>query len=160
MCCCGKPNTNGTPYAYSWDGKTWITREPSPPAIQDGDVLIYDEPGRCGGIDAHSHHFRLVKRGWQYLVLVRHGAGEESVVLGSPAHLMVPSLAMMDSDARYWLLHSLYSVQKDAKMLAECDTAHLWRQAAAEGRIKTRKQRGQNRVNVWIEPAAQISVSE
>jgi hypothetical protein len=67
---------------------------------------------------------------------------------------------MMDSDARYWLLHSLYSVQKDAKMLAECDTAHLWRQAAAEGRIKTRKQRGQNRVKVWIEPAAQISVSE
>ena len=60
MCCCAKPNVNGEP-GYSWDGKSISTRPVDPPMLEDGDVLLFDEPGRCGGMDSHCHHYRLVK---------------------------------------------------------------------------------------------------
>ena len=107
MCCCGKPNVNGTPGAYSWDGMTWSTRQPSPPDMRDGDVLLYDEPGRCGGLDCHAYHFRLVKAGAYHDVLVRHGGGDERFSLCGTGRLMVPSLEALDSNGRYWLLHTL-----------------------------------------------------
>ena len=89
MCCCGKPTINGQINAYSWDGKAFMTYEPNPPALEEGDTLLWDEPGRCGGIDAHSHHFRLVKRQWGGLsLLVRHGGGDARLSLQSAAQLL------------------------------------------------------------------------
>ena len=154
MCMCGKPNVNGTPGAYSWDGKVWSTRQPSPPDLAEGETLVYDEPGRCGGIDAHSHHFRLVKdRSSGFTILVLHGGGIDRVSLRR-ASTVLKSMESMDSDARYWLLHTLYSVHSDATQNATNRSNWDWQHAAAEGRIKTRKRRGANLVRVWIEPKA------
>lgn len=156
MCCCGKPNINGTPNAYSWDGKNWSTRQPSPPDLQDNDNLLYDEPGRCGGLDCHSHHFRLVKGPVYHDILVRHGGGDERFSLSPTGSLLIPSFAALDSNGRYWLMHALYSTRDSACRAAKDKTSQEWRQAAAEKRIKTRKIRGQGRVKVWIEPAVSV----
>lgn len=154
MCRCTAPNVNGTPNAYSWDGNTHTTREPNPPALHDGDVLIYDEPGRCGGLDCHSHHFRLVRNGPYHVVRVRHGAGEEFVNLPCVADRLVYSLVDLDSNARFRLLHTLYSLHEKATSDAAARTHAHWKRAAAEKRIRTRKQRGTNAVKVWIEESA------
>ena len=153
MCCCLKPNVNGTPGAYSWDGKTFLTREPNPPPLGEADTLLWDEPGRCGGIDCHSHHFRLVSRGaYSLTLLVRHGGGDERVPLPGMVRHILPMLDGLSSDQRFWLLHSLYSTYTDAKSLGTLSTASMWRQAAAEKRIKTRKKPRTGMVRVWIEP--------
>lgn len=157
MCCCGKPTINGEPNAYSWDGKSYSTRQPSPPSLRDGDELLHDEPGRCGGLDCHSHHFRLVKCYGSYDVLVRHGGGDERFSIGVVGRLLVPSLATMDSNGRYWLMHSLYSTREATQRATGEKVAAYWRTAAAEKRIKTRKLRGKGQVKVWIEPAAQVA---
>lgn len=152
MCCCGSPNVNGTPNGYSWDGKTRITRQPAPPALRDGDELLHDEAGRCGGLDCHSHHFRLVKSHGSYDVLVRHGGGDERLSLGCVGRLLVPSFDALDSNGRFWLMHTLYSAREDAQRVTAEKVAHEWRTAAVEKRIKTRKLRGRGAVRVWIEP--------
>lgn len=156
MCMCDKPNVNGTPNAYSWDGKNRSTYQPFPPVLLDRDELLYDEPGRCGGLDCHAHHFRLVKTSYTYDVLVRHGGGQERFSIGVVGRLLVPSLASLDSNGRYWLLHTLYSVREDTRRAAEDMVSFRWRTAAAEKRIKTRKIRGQGKVKVWIEPIPQV----
>lgn len=159
MCCCNEPNVNGTPNAYSWDGKSRSTRQPSPPDLREGDELLYDEPGRCGGLDCHSHHFRLVKNSYGCTVLVRHGGGDECVAMGTVGKLLAPSFAALDSNGRYWLMHALYSAHSHAQLIAESATAQRWRQAAAEKRIRTRKQRGRGMVKVWIEPTKQAEAA-
>jgi len=154
MCCCGKPNINGQP-GYSWDGRSFGTRPVNPPALAERDELICDEPGRCGGIDSHSHHFRLVKGQYGLALLVRHGGGDERIGLGVIARLLLPTIEGLDSNARYWLLHSLYSAHREAKEHATQVCNATWRTAAAEKRIKTRKvSRGSwaHGVKVWIEP--------
>lgn len=159
MCMCGEPTINGEP-GYSWDGNVTSTRQPCPPPLNDDDTLIYDEPGRCGGIDAHSHHFCLVNGRYGPAILVRHGGGDERIGLGVTAKQFIPSLAAMDSNARYWWMHSLYSQDRDASDRARQIERGLWRQAAAEKRIKTRKVRmgaNYNNVKVWIEPAVQVT---
>jgi hypothetical protein len=159
MCCCSKPNVNGTPNGYSWDGKSHTTRAPAPPALRDGDEVLYDEPGRCGGLDCHAHHFQLVKTYGGHDVLVRHGGGDVRFSLGVVGRLLVPSFASLDSNGRYWLMHTLYSTREDAVRSAEDVVASRWRVAAANKRIKTRKVRGTGRVKVWIEPAASLEVA-
>jgi hypothetical protein len=151
MCMCGKPTRNGEP-GYSWNGEPPHIRPVQPPDLKDGDELLYDEPGRCGGLDSHSHHLRVVKGRFHYALLVRHGGGDERIDLGS-TRMAFDALAALDSDARYWLLLRLYHVQSDAARHARDASDAQWRQAAAEKRIKTRKQRGRGSVKVWIEPA-------
>lgn len=147
MCCCGQPNVNGTSGAYSWDGHSFSTRPVNPPDLGETDKLLYDEPGRCGGIDSHSHHFRLVRSGSYRCLLVRHGGGDERMALGCASGQI--NLDALDSDGRYWLFHTLYAARRDAAEWArETTTAH-WRKAAAEKRIRTRKVRAG--VKVWIE---------
>jgi hypothetical protein len=51
------------------------------------------------------------------------------------------------------MLHSLYSAYRDGAKKAQAEESATWRKAAAEGRLKVRKQRGQNIVCVSIEPA-------
>lgn len=58
MCCCGCPVVNGEP-GYKWNPKDTPTVRPvDPPLLNDDDQLLRDEPGRCGGLDSHSHHYR------------------------------------------------------------------------------------------------------
>lgn len=152
MCCCNKPNVNGTVGAYSWDGKSYSTRQPSPPELLEGEELLCDEPGRCGGLDCHSHHFRLVRSHHDYLVVVRHGGGDERVSLGTLGRLLCPSFNMLDSNGRYWLMHTIYSTHGDAHRASAERTAYIWQKAVVEKRIRTNKARGSDRVKVWIEP--------
>jgi len=150
MCCCGKPIINGED-GYSWDGKSFSVRKPFYPELEEGDTLVKDLPGRCGGIDSHSFDFRLVRvpiYGLQ--LLVHHGGGSERINL----HAYKPSgsiiEALSDSDC-YWLMQTLYHVQSDAARDAQSKEAHRWQKAAACKRIKTRKQRGGDSIRVWIE---------
>lgn len=149
MCCCGKPVINGET-GYKWQPNDAPSiRLVNPPELQDGDQLLLDLPGRCGGLDSHSHHYRVVKRiGW--LLLVRHGGGDEAVRLSGPLERALKTVSETDL---YWLLNAIYHAYSDGKHEARSTTAETWRKAAAEKRIKTRKQRGSNGVKVWIEHA-------
>ena len=161
MCMCGKPTINGEP-GYSWDGKTFTIRQPDPPEMMEGDILLMDEPGRCGGLDCHSHHFRLVQTRYRRALLVRHGGGDERILLGSTADLFLkslPSLGSLGSNARFWLLHTLYSTHREAEESAKANEAARWRKAAAEKRIKVQKVRNQNMARVSIEPPRQVAVT-
>jgi hypothetical protein len=153
MCCCGKPTVNGQP-GHSWDGKTFSTRPVAPPSLGEHETLIFDEPGRCGGIDAHSHHFRLVKGlGGNLYLLVRHGGGDERIAMGITLRLALGALTAADTNDRYWFLHSLYSVHRNATREASGASEARWRQAAADKRIRTRKLPARGVVKVWIEEA-------
>jgi hypothetical protein len=148
---CGKPTLNGEP-GYSWDGKGYSTRSVNPPDLKDGDQLLYDEPGRCGGLDSHSHHIRLVKNRSDYVIRVRHGGGDEAVALSCAMRLAIDGLAALDSNARYWLLLSILSAVRDSQHTAEDKTADKYRKAFVDGRLKKRRLPRSGVVKVWIEP--------
>lgn len=150
MCCCGKPNVNGTPNAYSWDGKTFSTRAPNPPALAEHDVLLTDDPGRCGGLDCHCHHFRVVRQHGSFYLLVRHGGGDERISLSMRPG--VKEILDMEPNARFWALQLLYQVQYEAAKKARDNERHVWQAAALQKRIKTSRRGRQHKV--WIEDAA------
>lgn len=145
MCYCEQPNVNGT---------TNSTYHVNPPSLSDGDVLMYDQPGRCGGIDSHSHHFRVVRSYSTLHLLVRHGGGDERIRLHFYGADFLAAVAAMDSNTRYWMLLEIYNAHKDASREGRASEAERWSSAAAEGRIKTRKLPKQGRVKVWIEDSA------
>lgn len=157
MCCCGKPSVNGESNAYSWDGKTRSTYRPNPPELREGEVLIYDLPGRCGGVDSHSHHLRLVSlgnTGRSFTLMVRHGGGDVRLPLGFTYRVkaLLAALEPLDDNGRYWVLLALLNIAEDAAQVARDANEATWRQAAADKRIKTRKMPGKNKVKVWVEP--------
>jgi len=152
MCCCDHPNINGH-FGYSWDGKSTGVYPVHPPDLKEGDMLLHDEPGRCGGLDSHSYHYRVVMARFGGLYLyVRHGAGQEYIRLSTEKTLR-DRLAAMDSDTRYWILGAIYHASCDADTNSRNTTNGIWQQAAAEKRIKTKKQRGSASVRVWIAAA-------
>lgn len=148
MCCCGKGIINGEE-GYSWDGKTFGVRKPFFPEMEEDDELVKDLPGRCGKIDSHSYDMRLVKSHGSLFLLIRHGGGQERLRLHAYG-LKDFILNMSDNDC-YWFMLEIYHVQKDAASEAKQAEASKWRKAAAEKRIRTKKQRNSNFVNVWIE---------
>lgn len=151
MCCCGQPTKNGEKGAYSWDGKTFSTYPVHPPALNDGDQLIYDLPGRCGGLDSHAHDLRLVRYYGRFDLLVNNGTGDHRIDLGVSFRLFADTLERMTDNERYWLLLSFYHATEDAKRATEERCNQAWRQAAADKRIKTRKLRNGN-VRVTVLP--------
>jgi hypothetical protein len=151
MCCCEKPTVNGE-LGYRWQpNDNPMVREVNPPAITADETILYDEPGRCGGVDCHSHHFRLVKDRYHYLLLVRHGGDDERISLSVVFKLF--DFSTLDSTARYWMFYTIYDAHKDAANNARSACASEWHKAAAEKRIRTRKQPNQDRVKVWVENA-------
>jgi hypothetical protein len=156
MCYCAKPNVNGEPGAYSWDGKTSCTYPPNPPDLAERDVLLFDEPGRCGGLDCHSHHFRLVKNSGPEL-LVRHGGGDERFRVSLPRGF---DFGAMDSNTRYWLFHAIYRAYADGRSAAAGETAREYNAAFAEGRLKKRKLPGRNQYRIWIDRSVRPAESE
>lgn len=158
MCCCEKPNVNGQP-GYRWQPEHSPGIRPvDPPDLDEGDMLIYDEPGRCGGLDCHCHHFRVVapRFGVGYWLYARNGGGDVRFQLRGPDKgprtdgSLAVTLASLDSNARYWLLYALYRANHDGMDKATDKVNRTWRKAAAEKRIKTRKIRGSDSVKVWI----------
>jgi hypothetical protein len=153
MCCCASPNINGQP-GYSWDGQNIGTRPIAPPALLEGDVLLYDEPGRCGGMDSHCHHYRLVKHMGSTVLLVRHGGGDERQRLSLPdSKRGFDVFAAMDSNTRYWVLNAMHHAAKNAERAAQNTEAGKWRKAFVDGRLKKRKLPARG-IKVWIEPEA------
>jgi hypothetical protein len=151
MCCCEKPTVNGE-FGYKWQPNDIpIVRTPHAPELLEDQSLLYDEPGRCGGLDSHSHHYRLVRWYSSLYLLVRHGGGDESFRLCTTTTLL-DTLTALDSNARYWVLNALYHAHSDGKKAGIDKAENYWRAAAADGRIKTRKLRGQNAVRVSVVP--------
>jgi hypothetical protein len=151
MCCCDQPTVNGE-FGYKWQpNDAPIIRRPDPPELLEGQTLLHDEPGRCGGLDSHCHHYRIVKWYSSTYLLVRHGGGDEYFRL-SMTKSLVDALTTLDSTARYWLLNAIYHAYSAGKKEGTEKANSYWRTAAAEGRIKTRKLRGQNAVKVSVEP--------
>lgn len=149
MCCCDKPTVNGEP-GYKWQPTdNPSVRPPQPPAIMDGDVLLFDEPGRCGGIDSHSHHYRVVQNCGLSL-LVRHGGGDERIRLS--LYKQQPEILLnLSSSDRYWILNAIYHAYSDGKKRGSDYATEEWQTAAIEKRIKTRKAKGYNSARAWIE---------
>lgn len=154
MCCCGKPTINGT-MGYRWQPRDTPSVHPvNPPDVPDDATILYDEPGRCGGMDCHCHHYRVVQHhsGVVYLY-VRHGGGDQKMAMTGAESTILGTLASLDSNARYWMLSMMYHLAEHAARDAHAEECERWRRAAAEKRIKTRKQRGTTAVKVWIEQA-------
>lgn len=151
MCFCDKPTVNGTAPVKTCFEYPASNYQPNPPALLDGDVLLFDEPGRCGGLDSHSHHFRLVKNSSSRYLLTRHGGGDDRIRL-FPHRDLTKFLEAMDSNTRYWMLATIHSAHHDGAHDARETEASRWKEAAAEKRIKTRKMASRGVVKVWIEP--------
>jgi len=150
-----KPTLNSeTNYGGDGTGAGWRA-----PAIREGETIVYDEEGRCspqvngkGGIDFHSHHFRVFKSGGSsYRFAVKHGGGEESFTDYNTTR-MVDIMAGMDSDSRFLTLHALFDQRGQGESMGRNENEAKWRLAAADKRIKTRKMPGRDSVKVWIEP--------
>jgi hypothetical protein len=153
MCCCEKPNVNGQ-LGYRWNNPNESAGiyPVNPPELSDGETLVRDEPGRCGGLDSHSHHYRLVSASMgRFYLLVRHGGGDDRVSLYKPE---AEALKALDSTACYWVMNAIMHANGDGRREARQTTEATWRKAAAEKRIKTRKVRNSTGVKVWIETAA------
>lgn len=160
MCRCGKPTINGQP-GYCWNGRNPGDGNPAnvypvnPPALAEGDTLIHDEPGRCGGIDSHSYHFRVVQAycgGGRYL-LVRHGGGDARIRL---RHDALKCVDAMDSTTRYWMLQAIYHLHSDAARDARDAERSRWAGAAAQKRIKLRRRNGRILVEITPPVAAPV----
>ena len=147
MCCCAKPNINGE-FGYSWNGPHVGVYPLNPPALGERDTLLFDEPGRCGGLDCHSHHFRLVKNCGTVL-LVRHGGGDERIYVSLPKGF---SFDGMDSNTRYFLFHAIYYAHHTGEQEGREATTRKYNSAFVDGRLKKRKLPARGVVKVWIEP--------
>lgn len=152
MCACGQPTINGQP-GYKWQPEHPPSVHPlNPPDLQDTDTPLFDEPGRCGGQDSHSFHYRVVRRLSTVYLLTKHGGGNAPTIRVSNDRTVLATLAAMDTNSRYWILNAIFHAACDAEMRGHAKEIERWRQAAAEKRIRTRKQPGRNAVKVWIDP--------
>lgn len=151
MCCCNTPTVNGE-FGYKWQPNDEPSiRQPHPPLLKDGDTVLYDEPGRCGGIDSHCHHFTLIKDGiGRIYLLYMHGSGDGRILLHCYKETLAKSLAALDSTGRYWVLRSLYEAHHDGASDARIIEADRWANAFVEKRIGKRKRRGV--VSVFVKP--------
>ena len=152
MCACETPTINGEP-GFKWQPNDSPSVCPiDPPTVAIDETILYDEPGRCGGIDSHCHHYRVTC--WmktRYYLRVRNGTGDHALPLRLYGKGLKETLAALDANSLYWLLNEIYSVHRDAEKQGREFERQVWSKAAAEGRLKTRKVRGQNNVKVWIE---------
>ena len=95
MCCCERPTVNGE-FGYKWQrNDSPMVYKPYAPELREGENLLFDEPGRCGGVDSHSYHYRLVTWHSSFHLLVRHSGGEESLRL-SAIKTLVEALGKLD----------------------------------------------------------------
>lgn len=151
MCMCGRAVINGE-FGYRWNEGTAIgTRPVDPPELEEGEKLLYDLPGRCGGVDSHAYHYRVVKRSGVVVLVVRHGAGDERIRLATNTGSVL--LAMGSETDIYWFMNAIFHAHSDGKMGGRASELNRWKLAAAEKRIKTRRMRGSSNVKVWIEEA-------
>lgn len=112
MCCCDTPTVNGE-VGYKWNNPSGQASvyPVNPPKLADGDTLVRDLPGRCGGQDSHSYHYCLVRSAGSLNLLVRHGGGDERIRLSGP---IGNTLATLNSTECYWILNAIFHAQSDS----------------------------------------------
>lgn len=153
MCSCDKPNVNGE-HGYKWQPSDNPAKHVVLPCVhKEGDIVLSNDPGRCGhGIDSHAFHFCIVRRGAWHFIIATHFNGSTEVNMKRWSN--VNSILAMSSDDRYWTLQAIYHAVtdsvRDATHKAVQEERQFWRQAAADNRIKKRKVRNTNRVDVWV----------
>lgn len=156
MCMCDKPNINGQK-TYKWMKSHSKSIYPlNPPETFIDDVILFDEPGRCGGTDSHAFHFIVIERMGSLLLLVKHGGGEDSIRIGSTRgnHRRGIREALenaTDSNARYWLMQTLYHTVQDERRLSTEAERSIWSKAAREDRLKIRSRQGQKYAEILPE---------
>lgn len=123
------------------------------------EVVLFDEPGRiiregtAGATDYRSHSFTVAQPEFGQLILrVEHGAGVEEIPFGYPSDLIHAAFSGMTSDQRFRFLAEIFWQFRKAREIAVERCNAEWTQAAGEGRIQTRKVRGQNAVRVRLLP--------
>jgi len=150
MCACDQPNINGY-YGYRERPAAEVKSYPvTPPELSQGDVLLIDACGRCDGVcDSHALHLRLVKNAGHYFLLARNlYATRRCQIAYLPSG--INALLQMNSDATYWILKLLLNTAAKLERDAEQKERTFWREAIAQKRVKTRKVRKENRVDVWV----------
>jgi hypothetical protein len=137
----------------NWGAEAW--RQPT---VREGDEVLFEECGRIlepdsrDGVDCRSHSFKIVKSEYgDYLLYVSHGGGEERIKIDY-CRRIVPIFGALDSDQRYWLMHSMLSLAHDQANEARDRTSALYRKAFVEGRLKKRKMPGRDCWKVSINP--------
>lgn len=125
--------------------RNWGAEPGRRPTIGALDRLVVSEHGRIvGRTDYRSHWLCIVKQEYGgYVLLVKHGGGEERIGLGF-AYRMDPVLRgmeAMDSDTRYLTMYALYEMHRDAVSATDAK----WRAAIAENRVERRRVRGGTR---------------
>lgn len=146
VCCCGQPIINGQ-FGYRWKpSDTPSIRRPYPPDT-GASAVLYDEPGRCGGLDAHCHHYRVTQDHGSTYLHVQHGGGHETVRLSATPNFLA-ILEGMDSTARYWTLHAIYHAYADGLRRGHSESTEQYKTAFLEGRLKKRKRNHCYRVEV------------
>lgn len=144
----------------NYGAEAW--RQPDP---AEGDTVLVSEHGRIlpalinpgpgRGVDCRSHSFKLVRGQYGgFYLLVRHGGGDERFKVDYSNRLAAVFEAL-DSDARYYLLHTLLKVHHTAERAAQQQTATKYAQAFAEGRLRKRRKQGRAWVEIVPPPAAQ-----
>lgn len=154
MCSCNQPNVNGQP-GYSWDGTTISTHPICTPELGEHDVVLFDEPGRCGGIDSHCHHHTLVKCFGSVWLLTCNGTGTHRTKLKAWTKELEALLTTADSNTRYWLLNSFYHTSSDLARESAQKTRDEWAAAFVQKRIV--KQKRNHRYSVWIEQPTPVT---
>lgn len=134
------------------------TREFCAPAIPAGEIVLFSEPGRVldnkaeGGhtdVCYQAFHYAVTKAEYgRYVLRSRSGLGDRALPLDKQT---VEGLALLDSDHRFFMLYALRrAYDEGVKHGTRCATLEH-QQAFVDGRLKKRKNRGQDSVKVWIE---------
>lgn len=136
------------------------------PTVNDGETVIFAEPGRVWDLKAdggsydvcyRSHDFIVVNVGHnRYRARVSHGGGEETWTIHDS---LVVAMHAMSSDQRYFTLYALLDAIHDAQKATRAKIEGQYRSAFVNGRLRKRKQRGANSYKVWIEPAPREAIA-
>lgn len=126
------------------------------PTLGEHETLIYNAPGPIikgtnHDVTYQSFNLSLVQYYSTYLLLIRHGSGQERIELGTTSRFLKDILPKLSEVEAFSVLFTVYKAYRKGKDVAASETATQYREAFASGRLKKRKIRGQDRCKIWIE---------
>ena len=80
--------------------------------------------------------------------------GEEKISIIHVKERVIKNILNMEPDTRFLALFAFYDIAKSEFQKGFNKAEVTYQRAAAGGRLKTRKIRGENRVKVWVEDPA------
>lgn len=117
--------------------------------------LANDGPGVTYGSHALYLMTREEREPRAFYIGIHNGSGRQ--VWRIPACFeylaeTIEELTRLRERALYSLLYGIVKALNSTRRAAESDTAHEWRVAAVDKRVKVRRQTSKGRAQVWIEP--------